>query len=121
MTYWTPARDEKLKQLWPNRELTVSMIAAELAMDSAVDSRVLSGASISFRAKYLSLPPRNIRRNISASSPSVGYMTQEAAKRGITVTELVRRVMATVQKDKLVGAILDDEHSIAPVIPATVS
>lgn len=116
MSYWTPARDEKLKLLWSQQDKNLQTIALELSTLSVIDCRVLSGASISSRAKYLKLSPRHFgNKKRFSGTDSTTYMMNEAKKRGIPLTELVRRIMATVQSDKMVDAILDDQHSIAPL------
>jgi hypothetical protein len=45
----------------------------------------------------------------------VGYLRAEAARRGLDVHDLVRRVVTVVASDELVLSVLDDASEIAPL------
>lgn len=53
-------------------------------------------------------------------SRSTSYLEQEAARRNIGVPELIRRIMSTVTKDRMVNAILDDDLPVMIKSPAMI-
>lgn len=91
--WWTSELDARLRALWPDRNNTLAKICAELGKSVSDASR---------RAQKLGLVPRQ-----SGRVPS--YMAQEAVRRGVTLPVLKQNILAAVARDKLVGAVLDDE------------
>jgi len=86
-------RDQRLRDLW-RQDLTLAEIGKRLGF---------SIASISIKPAALDLPPRR--------SPSAGrlYLIEEASRRNLSLRELTAKIIATVAKARLVGAVLDDE------------
>jgi hypothetical protein len=91
---WGARHDSQLKALWPSG-MPQQEIAAELGFTPAY---------ISIRAAALDLPPRGRPRNGQA------YWQTEAAKRGVSERTLKVRLMTTIERDRLVTAVLDDER-----------
>lgn len=56
-------------------------------------------------AERLGLSPSYVSKVVQQGSD---YLTEEADKRHITVNELRKRIMNAIEKDRMVGAILDD-------------
>lgn len=50
--------------------------------------------------------------HVDDTTPEFAYLNQEAIRRGITPTGLMRRIMRVVMTDKLVDGILDDADEI---------
>lgn len=97
-------KQEELRKFWPSRQ-PLTVLAQEWGC---------SPANISQIARRLGLPARAEAYStrciaVSARYPLSEYMQDEADKRGIDVNVLYYRVLRTVIRDRLVGAILDDE------------
>lgn len=75
-----------------------------------------SVANISQIARRLDLPTRRYRigeiRSINCRDHRV-YLSKEAAKRELTVSQLEEQLLEVIASDKLVAAVLDDEDRIA--------
>lgn len=121
MSFWTPERDAQLKLLWGQTPvIRLKAIAARLAGN---DHAPVTPAYVSARARELGLvsrfkcgrraaPSNVIVKTIYKDRPlarSSSYLEREARRRNIGVPELIRRIMQTVTKDKMVNAILHDD------------
>lgn len=129
--FWTPMREAQLKELWPS---DASLKDIRVKMLEGTDDQI-SISSISQKASCAGLPSRffvrkresiralNPRRITQPMSEATGYLAREAAKRGIAVSELIRRIMSMVTKDRMVNAILDDapEAALVPELTDTVT
>ena len=101
---WNDELDARLRAVWPDRNVTLDAMGAELGK---------SLSDVSRRAHKLGLPPRNVHH--SKSSPSAAadrYLRDEAARRGVTVPVLRWSIIAAVANDRLVSAVLDDEDEL---------
>jgi hypothetical protein len=92
---WNDETDKKLCALWATT-MTQTAIARELGF---------SAAFVCMQAEALGLPPRSATNSAELRS----YLFAEAAKRGLTPRTLREKIIATVAKARLVGAVLDDE------------
>jgi len=114
MSFWTADRDAQLKSLWAiEPHIKLKEIATILSKGG---TRVIANSYVSSHAYELGLPSRNsvgckkilVRKEIDVARSS-SYLEKEAMRRGIPVAELIRRIMSTVTKDRMVNAILDDD------------
>jgi hypothetical protein len=123
----TPERLELLRQLWPDTNNSVPEIARRLDVSVASvanwakelgltrgmteqGKRVQAGlARARERRAAAGLPVRlTEQRPAPPPVPQQSYMSAEAARRGLSVTELERKILSVVAKDRMVNAVLDD-------------
>lgn len=114
---WDAAALQKLRDLWPS---------GTRLKEIAVAVGVSGPGTVSIKARELGLPSRRQGRPRTAdgrvSHPTVSqflsgavsgadssYIHTEARKRGVEASELVARMLRCALRDRMVGAILDDD------------
>jgi hypothetical protein len=107
---WTPEREARLREFWPQRSLPLKIIAQEMGV---------SVSAISIQARALELPSRyDIRRkaldtarvlaNCHLNSNDYNYLEQAANLRNMPVRNLIKAMIKAIARDKMCNAILDD-------------
>ena len=104
MTMWTVVQDARLREMW-DRGDTCAAIGTVLGF---------TGQGVSQRAQALDLPLRRYRRSPMWKDGDLRYLAVEAEKRGVSIYVLRARIIQTVLRDRMIDAVLDDQHSIAP-------
>ena len=102
--------DESLNHIATELDVSMSVLyawAKELRLPSRA-SRIGDIKRASHARKRGEAPPLapDLRRGINIAE--LGYMEAEAARRGLSVAALERRLLATIAKDRMVLAVLDD-------------
>jgi hypothetical protein len=92
---WDDETDRKLCAMWATT-MTQAAIARELGF---------SAAFVCQQAGQLGLPARSGMK----SAEEREYLFSEANKRGVTPRVLREKIVATVLRSRIVGAVLDDE------------
>lgn len=126
-SFWNDERDELLKKYWNEiteygTKLTLQVIANRICQETNHHVTV-TPSCLSQRAELLDLPRRRAGRPVQLAHldrpltgiSASGYFEHEAQRRGLSVAQLISRIMQVVKKDKMVNAILDDEDEIKPV------
>ena len=109
---WTPEREARLREFWPQRKLPLRLLAAEMNV---------SVAALSIQARALGLTSRYaIKRNAIDTARVLAtchfnhndhaYLEGAANLRNLPVGKLVRALLKAIAKDKMIDAILDDRH-----------
>ncbi len=83
-------------------------IAAKLEID--LDKVYALRASGRERIAPRLAPVNKPRRQIEIDSETLTALSRSAAARGVSVTELVRKLLAAIAEDDLVTAVLDDKE-----------
>lgn len=120
MSYFTENRDEVLRNLYPDRRVSLRVVADEVARAEFDGKRVCLNYLSARAINGLNLAPRNrprrhgTRRVRFAASVNVDYLHEEARRRGMSLNGLVSRVVEMVARDRLVNSVLDDDFEVVP-------
>ncbi len=85
-------------------------IASKLGID--LDAVYALRASGRERIAPRLAPVHRPRRQIEIDTVILTALSRPAAARGVSVTELVRQLLAAIVEDELVAAVLDDEEAV---------
>lgn len=121
---WDDTRDALLRELWEREprvlvkdiRAAVSAVSAHLGAikyDNAVTKRAgglgLSASRVERRRRF-----RRVALGEDGSARFSDYLMDEAARRAVTPLGLLGRLLRVIDRDRMVDAVLDDSHSIAP-------
>ena len=107
---WTPAREQRLREFWPRKNIPLKTIAEEMGV---------SMGAISQAARRMGLESRYaVRRNMKDTHGVMSackftareheYLAHESNKRNLPLRRLIQAILLAIVKDKMVDAILDD-------------
>jgi len=112
---WTPEREARLREFWPQQNLPLKIIAQEMGV---------SVAAISIQARAIGLTSRYAVKRNAVDTATVlaachfnandhNYLADAANVRNLPVRKLVRALMKAIVRDKMINAILDDMPAAA--------
>lgn len=125
VTLWDAARDELLRDTWVREpRVLVKDIRASLNSVSTHLRPITYDNAVTHRAAHLKLDMKRVerRRRRGVSTYEGGglgvrlseYFEEAAARRAMTTLGLAEKLLRVVDRDRMVDAVLDDSHSIAP-------
>lgn len=82
VTFWTPERDEKLREMWDRTpSLTLAEMAAEFNGEVTSSYISLRGSQLGFPSRYSARPAKYAAKTRSMRSPFAGECPREAVQR----------------------------------------